>query len=361
MQNKMHFKVIAIAGTFDRLHKGHKYFIKQAFSYGERVIIGLTSDKFVKAKISNFKFQISNKIQIQNFKTRKNGLEEYLMQNGLLDRSEIVKIDDVYGSAITNNQIEALVVTAETWEGAEKVNKRREELKLSPLKIISVPLIMAEDKKRIASTRIRLGEIDRWGKLYISKIKNPWPRPAQGGQKSKISEELRQELKKPLGELIQGNPNDLHEIAEQLKETVGKTNFTMIITVGDEVTKLCNEVGITINLVIIDYRVNRADKYTKLSELGFDDKKIDFEVQNPPGSISTELIDAIATAYKEIIQSDKPKIIKVSGEEDLAGVPAILLAPLGSIVLYGQPGEGVVAVEVTEEKKEEMIELINRY
>lgn len=46
------FHTVAIAGTFDRLHKGHRFFISQAFKFGRKVIIGLTSDKYVKKKWS---------------------------------------------------------------------------------------------------------------------------------------------------------------------------------------------------------------------------------------------------------------------------------------------------------------------
>ena len=93
------YKSVAIGGTFDRLHKGHRYFIKQSFSYAQKVIIGLTADEFVKAKISNFKFQISNKNQISNYQTRKKDLIDFLKEEKLFNRSKIVQIDDVYGSA----------------------------------------------------------------------------------------------------------------------------------------------------------------------------------------------------------------------------------------------------------------------
>ena len=43
--------------------------------------------------------------------------------------------------------------------------------------------------------------------------------------------------------------------------------------------------------------------------------------------------------------------IVVDGEEDLATLPAILYAPLGSVVIYGQPNEGSVLVNVTSEMK----------
>ena len=53
--------------------------------------------------------------------------------------------------------------------------------------------------------------------------------------------------------------------------------------------------------------------------------------------------------------------IKIQGEEDLLALPAILLAPLGSVVIYGQKDLGVVVVEVTEEKKEEVKKIINLF
>ncbi|MBI3955269.1 adenylyltransferase/cytidyltransferase family protein, partial [Candidatus Gottesmanbacteria bacterium] len=95
------YKTVAIGGTFDRLHKGHRYFIKQTFYYAQKVIIGLTSDEFVKAKISNFKSparitarsvaggQFSNKIQSENFQTRRKELEEFLKKEKLSGRAKI--------------------------------------------------------------------------------------------------------------------------------------------------------------------------------------------------------------------------------------------------------------------------------
>jgi len=41
----------------------------------------------------------------------------------------------------------------------------------------------------------------------------------------------------------------------------------------------------------------------------------------------------------------------VDGEEDLAVIPCVLMAPEGSLILYGQPGEGVVLVETDKVKE----------
>jgi len=97
------FKTVAIAGTFDRLHKGHRYIISESFKSGERVIIGLTSDSFVKKKlqITNNKLQIKWK----NYKERKKELVEFLSGEKLLKRAEIVEINDIYGPTLDKNDI----------------------------------------------------------------------------------------------------------------------------------------------------------------------------------------------------------------------------------------------------------------
>mgnify|MGYP001583381055 CR=1 FL=1 len=357
------YQLVAIGGTFDRLHKGHQSFILQAFQYGERIIIGLTSDRYVEEKVKIQKSKV--KSQVNTFIDRKKELEKFLQQEGLMGRAEIVEIDDVYGPATGKNEIEALVVTSDTLEGGRKVNKKRRELGLKPLKLLKLPLIIAEDHKKIASTRIRLGEIDRWGRVFKFKIQN---------SKFKINENLRQELKKPLGTLIRGKSDDLHSVVPELKKIVGVIRPTMIITVGDEVTKLCNEIDLTVHLSIFDFRVNRKLKYTSMEDLGIPKplaraalrflsgqalRKTVVTVRNPAGHVKRSLVQAISRSIKGYLIDGKMRLVRVMGEEDLAGVPAVLLSPLGTLVLYGQPGEGIVVVEVTEEKKKQLIQMMD--
>ena len=103
--------------------------------------------------------------------------------------------------------------------------------------------------------------------------------------------------------------------------------------------------------------------YTHLSELGFlpAEQKSAEKVQNPAGYVTKPLVQAIDKAIKQILKKPKTRIVQVDGEEDLAGLPAILLAPLGARVYYGQPGEGVVEVVVSEKKKRELVEMIEKY
>jgi len=51
----------------------------------------------------------------------------------------------------------------------------------------------------------------------------------------------------------------------------------------------------------------------------------------------------------------------VDGEEDLLALPAIIHAPRGSILYYGQPNKGLACVIVTNEKKHEALALLARF
>jgi uncharacterized protein (UPF0218 family) len=48
----------------------------------------------------------------------------------------------------------------------------------------------------------------------------------------------------------------------------------------------------------------------------------------------------------------------VDGEEDLLTLPAILYAPDGAFVVYGQPYVGVVVAEATKTMKEQVKEFL---
>ena len=57
------------------------------------------------------------------------------------------------------------------------------------------------------------------------------------------------------------------------------------------------------------------------------------------------------SAMKKAFAGEKPAMVLIDGEEDLLTIPAVIEAPLGAVVFYGQPLEGVVAVEVDERSK----------
>ncbi|AKB24383.1 hypothetical protein MSMTP_0914 [Methanosarcina sp. MTP4] len=152
-------------------------------------------------------------------------------------------------------------------------------------------------------------------------------------------------MKKPLGKLYRGSGRDT------IEKFAGKlANPTKLISVGDVTTFHLLEAGIFPDLCIVDNRTKRKPVSEDVSSRNKDGDYTEVTVENPAGLITDELINSISEAFV----SGKALRIFVRGEEDLATLPVILMAPLGSVVLYGQPDEGVVFVEVTESKKEEI-------
>jgi len=151
------FKVAAVGGTFDEFHKGHRSILRKAFEVGEKVIIGLCTDDFVK--------RLNKPHVVDPYEVRLRNLKLFLKRNNLLERAEIIPLNDPYGPTINDEEIEILVVSEETAPTAYKINELRKRKGLKPLEIIVVNMVLAEDEKTISTTRIRRGEIDREGRL----------------------------------------------------------------------------------------------------------------------------------------------------------------------------------------------------
>jgi len=80
--------------------------------------------------------------------------------------------------------------------------------------------------------------------------------------------------------------------------------------------------------------------------------------KNPPGEITEESMQTIQKAFS----CERPVRVIVKGEEDLIVLPACIFAPKNSIVMYGQPNEGLVIIRVTPEikaKVQKILDLMN--
>ena len=152
----MEFDLIALGGTFDIIHIGHIALLNKGFSISKKVIIGLTSDEL---SLRNGK-DLENK-----FEDRYSALELLINEKFLNSEFEIIKLENDFGPAVIEGQVQALVVSTETQHKGDILNKIRIEKNLEPVKIVSVPMVLAEDGNRISTTRIRDMEIDFNGKL----------------------------------------------------------------------------------------------------------------------------------------------------------------------------------------------------
>ncbi len=141
-------KKVVVGGTFDSLHKGHRYLLEKASSLGE-VKIGLTSDEMALETKGE---------KVEEFEERYNHLHDFL------PTARIEKIDNSFGFALEED-FDYIVVSSETRTRAEKINEERELSGKTAIEIVEVDFVLAEDGEPISSTRIRAGEIDREGNL----------------------------------------------------------------------------------------------------------------------------------------------------------------------------------------------------
>ncbi len=308
------YSYVCVAGTFDGIHAGHEALLHKAFEVGERVMIGLTSDAYVE------QFKSKNlKLKIHGYDERKIELTGWLQKHGYETRAIIVPIDDPFEPAVSAKDVEALVVSEETERRGTELNEKRSANGLAPVALIVVPLVTTPIGAKISSS-------DRYT----------------------MPESLRHDLSAPLGPIV-----------HTLKKDVP------IITVGDMTTKTALDAGITPRLMIVDGKVERK---------AFPDLQPMFNVQkfrqqtfaSGPGFISASVSLAIQQFFLSYSSQPQgleagPRVMKISGEEDLLVLPVIQYAPVGAVVYYGQPGHGIVEVVVTDDIKRHVQELLSRF
>lgn len=159
----------------------------------------------------------------------------------------------------------------------------------------------------------------------------------------RLPETLRTDLKSPAG--------PIYTDTERLLEASGDP----LITVGDVVTDHVLQAGVTPHVALVDNRTERSAVDDAVSER-IASATFDHEVavENPAGALTEELLDELIRA----IDGDGTTRITVEGEEDLAALPAVVLAPPGGTVVYGQPGSGMVLVPVEDETRKQMRDLL---
>jgi len=151
------FKVVAVGGTFDEFHKGHRALLSKAFEVGKSVLIGLCTNEFVK--------RMRKPHPVDCYEKRLRELKEFLKSQGWLERAKIIPLNDRYGVTLSGGCIEALVVSRETEPTALEINEKRKAKGLPPLEIVVIDMVPSENHVPISTTRIRRGEIDREGRL----------------------------------------------------------------------------------------------------------------------------------------------------------------------------------------------------
>ncbi len=150
----------------------------------------------------------------------------------------------------------------------------------------------------------------------------------------KLPDSLRDQLKIPLGFLLPDDQVNKENIEKHLSDN------SYIITVGDRTTEKMIDFGLIPSLQIIDGVEKREQREPPKLE-----GTVELNANNPAAQITSQSIDMIKQSFT--LQS--PVRLMIHGEEDLLVIPVCIFAPENSIVLYGQPNEGLVIVKVTPE------------
>jgi len=149
---------VALGGTFDPVHDGHRALFERAFELGD-VTVGLTSDELAPQTRDEDR-------PIRPYERRRRALAAELAPFAEEhDREyEIRRLDEPTGIA-TRAPFDVLVVSPETEAGGRRINDLRRQHGRDPLEIEVVDHVLAEDDDPISSTRIVRGEIDEHGRL----------------------------------------------------------------------------------------------------------------------------------------------------------------------------------------------------
>jgi len=315
-----------VGGTFDRFHKGHQKLLEMGLEECQNLEVWMTSDILARKKDR----------RIESWADRKKLIMSSISP-ALQDRISFHVLEDAFGSAPTHEVAEVIICTRETISNCEEINSLRVNNKLKPLHIVMVDPVLGSNGRVVSSTNIRRGITDRNGKSWLNE--------RVGKSRISLNSTVEAMLKSPFGTLVEGNENEpkiaMMNVLDRISGEPGP-----IIAVGDVTVKTMQDLNRPADIAIIDGMTKR-EKWEQASEIDEDQYDYVSRCKNPAGSITPELYQCCSQAllkfgYNENEQNTASTIIIVEGEEDLAPLILHPLAPIGSVILYGQPGRGVV-------------------
>ncbi|ADB57668.1 GTP-dependent dephospho-CoA kinase family protein [Archaeoglobus profundus] len=168
----------------------------------------------------------------------------------------------------------------------------------------------------------------------------------------KLTEEVRAFAKKPFGLLYRGEGVDV------VKRVLKGDEF--LVCVGDIVSLTTLKAGFKPKIIVFDGKSIRRELNSvvnRIRDLSRGYKEI--VAENPAGCITEDLAEKVFEAVNSALEGLNVRIY-VRGEEDLAVMPLVALLPNGAVILYGQPNEGVVRVDVNDERKIIILSMLER-
>ena len=162
-----------------------------------------------------------------------------------------------------------------------------------------------------------------------------------------LPENLRDLLREPIGQLV-----DEKQLLEILKDE------KYIVSVGDTVTYTLLKNEIEPVFCIVDYKTRRGTCSPEIIETIKSFGKKSVVVSNPAATITDDLWNVIEYAFDN--KEPGSLRIEVEGEEDLASLAAIYIAPSDVTIIYGLPDKGVLVVKANKENKSKVKEILDK-
>ncbi|MFO7836278.1 MAG: DUF359 domain-containing protein [Candidatus Thorarchaeota archaeon] len=313
-----------MAGTwalnlFDRLHLGHEILLER-LSQKHDPTAAVTTGELIEHGL-----ELASIIQSTSYRVKK--VTEFLESIDLVDKIEVKEIHRYAEFLEIPGKTKFMMYIGPCCTDLEQhgVDLRKTQLGIND-EIEYLKPVRADDGKKLSSARIRKGKIDPQGHRLRGTEEPP----------RRLDTRTRKGLKTPKGTVY--NENDCipeKEVAERIQ----KEEPQCVVAVGDVTSAtLMNEDCIP-DVSIVDGKTKRGpfgDSFSGEKE---------YHAYNPAGMLYPEAWSVIDTA----IHDNKKSIVFIEGEEDLMGFPAAVLAPQGSVMLYGQPDVGIVWVPITAE------------
>ena len=160
-----------------------------------------------------------------------------------------------------------------------------------------------------------------------------------------LQNNLREQFKAPLGNVIKESDPEKEKI---IKKIYSQSN---VITVGDRTTEILLNLGLTPQIQVVDGLEKRNERDIPVNQ----SINTELTCKNPAAEITDESISIIKKAFL----SKPPVRIIVDGEEDLLVLPICIHAPDNYVIMYGQPNEGLVIVQITPDIREKIQKLLD--
>lgn len=156
------FKHVCLGGTFDTIHNGHHKLLSAAVAVcTEKLTIGITDESMISKKTLSELIRPTS-VRIDDVTNYVNNL---CKENGKKLILNIVPISDPFGPAITDETIDAIVLSEETISGGNKINEIRKskgynELQMSVIHLVKTDVRESDlEDHKVSSSSARLRKL----------------------------------------------------------------------------------------------------------------------------------------------------------------------------------------------------------